>query len=281
MNQIDLKSIADNIELRDSIWFSKTQEAVSYPEDGSDLCLVVEDGSYWFQHRNKCIPELVKRFSPNKTFFDIGGGNGYVSLGLQKAGIETVLIEPSIQGVRNAKARGLKNLVCSTLQDASFKLNSISAIGVFDVVEHIEDDNQFLKQMHDYLEPGGKLYITVPAYNFLWANEDDYSGHYRRYRVSKLKKQLKGLGYEINYSSYLFAALVLPVFLFRSLPSRLGMHKDVENIEKYKSEHGNHEGLLTKIIKKTLNWEYKKIAKKSRINFGTSCLVVASKKQSR
>ncbi|MES2514156.1 MAG: class I SAM-dependent methyltransferase [Bacteroidota bacterium] len=277
----NLKNIADNIELRDGIWFAKTQEAVSYPEDGSDLCLVVEDGSYWFQHRNKCIPQLVKRFSPHKTFFDIGGGNGYVSLGLQNAGIETVLIEPSIQGVRNAKARGLNNLVCSTLQDASFRFNSISAIGVFDVVEHIEDDNQFLKQMYDYLEPEGKLYITVPAYNFLWANEDHYSGHYRRYTVSKLKKQLRSLGYEINYSSYLFAALVLPVFLFRSLPSRFGLHKDVENIEKYKSEHGNHEGFLTKIIKKTLNREYKKIANGRRVYFGTSCLVVASKKKSR
>ena len=278
MNNFDLSTFADNVELRDGIWFSKTKEVVSYPEDGSDLCLVVEDGSYWFQHRNKCIPELVKRFSKNKIFFDIGGGNGNVAACLQKAGIETVLIEPSIQGIRNAKARGLNNLVCSTLQDASFELNSIPAIGVFDVVEHIADDNQFLKQMHDFLEPGGNLYITVPAYNFLWANEDDYSGHYRRYTISKLKKLLLGLGYEINYSSYLFAALVLPVFLFRALPSKLGFHKDVENIEKYKSEHGNYEGFLTKIIKKTLSWEYKKIRKKSRINFGTSCLIVASKK---
>ena len=273
----NLNTIADNIELRDGIWYSKTQETVSYPKEGSDLSLIVEEKSYWFQHRNKCISELVKKFAPNKIFFDIGGGNGFVSLGLQKSGIDTILIEPSIQGIRNAKERGLLNLVCSTLQDASFKLNSIPAIGVFDVVEHIQNDNGFLAQMHDYLEPGGKLFLTVPAYNFLWANEDDYSGHYRRYTISKLKKQLLGLGFEVNYSSYLFAALVLPVFLFRALPSKLGFHKDVQNIEKYKSEHGNHDGLLTMIIKKTLKWEYKKFAKNSIIKFGTSCLIVASK----
>jgi SAM-dependent methyltransferase len=273
----NLNTIADNIELRDGIWYSKTQETVSYPKEGSDLSLVVEEKSYWFQHRNKCISELVKKFSPNKIFFDIGGGNGFVSLGLQKSGIETILIEPSSQGIRNAKERGLLNLVCSTLQDASFKLNSIPAIGVFDVVEHIENDNDFLAQMLDYLEPGGKLFLTVPAYNFLWANEDDYSGHYRRYTLSKLKKQLTGLGYHINYASYLFSALFLPVLLLRSLPSKLGLHKDVEDIEKYKSEHGNHDGLLTMIIKKTLKWEYKKVAKNSIIKFGTSCLIVASK----
>lgn len=279
MSHLNLNSIATNIELREGIWFSKTQEEVSYPEDGSDECLVVEDGSYWFQHRNKCIVELVKKFSNNKMFFDIGGGNGFVSLGLQNASIETILIEPSIQGIKNGKARGLNNLVCSTLQNASFKLNSISAIGVFDVVEHIENDHDFLAQMHDYLEPGGKLFITVPAYNFLWANEDNYAGHFRRYTLSKLKIQLKDLGFEINYASYLFAVLVLPVFLFRSLPSRIGLNKNVEDIDKYKSQHGNQDGFLTKIIKKALNKEYGKITKGSSSSFGSSCLVVATKKK--
>ena len=106
----NLNTIADNIELRDGIWYSKTQETVSYPKEGSDLSLIVEEKSYWFQHRNKCISELVKKFAPNKIFFDIGGGNGFVSLGLQKSGIDTILIEPSIQGIRNAKERGLLNL---------------------------------------------------------------------------------------------------------------------------------------------------------------------------
>lgn len=278
MKSFNINAIAENIELRDGIWFAKTQATISYPSEGSDMCLVIEDDSYWFQHRNKCIQALVKKHSPEKTFYDIGGGNGFVSLGLQNSGIEAVLIEPSINGVLNAKKRGLSNLVCSTLQDASFKLNSISAIGVFDVVEHIEDDNTFLKQMYDYLEPNGKLYLTVPAFNFLWANEDDYSGHYRRYTASKLKKQLENLGYEVNYSSYLFSPLVLPVFLFRSLPSKFGFHKNVEDIEKYKSEHGNHDGFFTKMIKKMLSSEAKKISKSASVSFGSSCLIVATKK---
>jgi 2-polyprenyl-3-methyl-5-hydroxy-6-metoxy-1,4-benzoquinol methylase len=278
MSLVNLNTIADNIIQKEGIWFSKTKADVSYPKEGSDMCLAIEDASYWFQHRNNCIQILVNKFSKGKPFFDIGGGNGFVSMGLQKAGIETILIEPSFEGVKNAQTRGLNNLVCSTLEDASFKINSIPAIGVFDVVEHIEDDNAFLKQMHNYLEPGGKLYITVPAYNFLWANEDDYSGHYRRYTVSKLEKQLKSLGYEINYSSYLFSALVLPVFLLRSLPSKLGLHKNVEDVEKYKSEHGNNDGFLTTMIKKTLRKELNRVSKGARTSFGTSCLVVATKK---
>lgn len=278
MNDINLNNFADNIELRNGIWFSKTQEPVSYPEEGSENSFVIEDNSYWFNHRNRCIESLVKKYSGNKTFFDIGGGNGFVSLGLEKAEIQTVLVEPSIEGVRNAKTRGLKNLVCSTLQDASFKLNSISAIGVFDVVEHIEDDNMFLSQLYNYLEPNGKLYITVPAYNFLWANDDDYAGHFRRYTVSKFEKQLKALGYEINYSSYLFSPLVIPIYLLRSLPSKLGFNKDLNNEEKNKSEHGTNDGILTRVIKSFLKRELVKIKNNKKIKFGSSCLIVATKK---
>lgn len=277
MSFVNLNTIADNIVQKDGIWFSKTKAEVSYPKEGSDMCFLIEGDSYWFQHRNNCIQALVKKYSKDTPFFDIGGGNGYVSMGLQNAGIETILVEPSFDGVKNAQARGLTNLVCSTLEDASFKFNSLPSIGVFDVVEHIEDDDEFLKQLHSYLEPNGKLYITVPAYNFLWANEDDYTGHYRRYTISKLKKQLKNIGFEINYSSYLFSALVLPLFLLRSLPSRLGFHKNVDDMDKIRAEHGNSGGFFTEVVKKTFNWEYKKMLNGTRLLFGTSCVIIASK----
>jgi 2-polyprenyl-3-methyl-5-hydroxy-6-metoxy-1,4-benzoquinol methylase len=278
MNKFDLTAIADNVMQQDGIWFSKTKKEVSYPKEGSDHCFEIEDNSYWFQHRNRCIELLVKRFSPDTTFFDIGGGNGFVSTGLQKSGIETVLIEPSIDGVNNAKKRGLNNLVCSTLEDASFKLNSLAAIGVFDVVEHIEDDMTFLKQLHSYLEPNGKLYITVPAFNFLWANDDEYAGHFRRYTIAELKRKLGSLGFEINLSTYLFASLVIPIWMFRVIPSKLGFQKNLNNINKDKSEHGNNGGILTRLIKRTVEWEFERLIKKSTIPFGSSCLVVVTKK---
>ena len=69
--------------------------------------------------------------------FDIGGGNGFVSLGVQGAGIETVLVEPGPEGAQNAKNRGLQHVVCASFQNAAFESGKIPAIGVFDVVEHI------------------------------------------------------------------------------------------------------------------------------------------------
>jgi SAM-dependent methyltransferase len=114
--------------------------------------------------------------------------------------------------------RGLKNIICSTLEDAGFKTNSLPAAGLFDVVEHISNDLCFLKTINFYMRPGGFLFITVPAYNILWSKEDVDAGHFRRYTLYELKKTLNKAGFKIEYATYIFSFLILPIFLFRTIP---------------------------------------------------------------
>ena len=52
-----------------------------------------------------------------------------------------------LQDIENAKKRNLQNIVCGTLQDTEINDNSISAAGMFDVIEHIENDVDFLKYL--------------------------------------------------------------------------------------------------------------------------------------
>lgn len=85
----------------------------------------------------------MRMFSPPGAVFDIGGGNGFVALGIKNAGREVVLVEPGPEGVRNARVRGLTTIICSTLEDAGFLKHTIPAIGIFDVLEHVEDDTAF------------------------------------------------------------------------------------------------------------------------------------------
>src|SRR5215813_1634544 len=99
---------ATEVHMREpGFWVANASSPVSYPEDGNAECRSVEDSSFWFAHRNACIVEVMKRFPPSGLILDIGGGNGFVSLALEKAGWEVALIEPGIQGAINAKARGL------------------------------------------------------------------------------------------------------------------------------------------------------------------------------
>ena len=61
------------------IWTSSHSAELSYPEADNALCFELEDGSYWFEHRNDCITALVRKFPPAGCILDVGGGNGYVT----------------------------------------------------------------------------------------------------------------------------------------------------------------------------------------------------------
>lgn len=275
----NLLDYTEGLTLRDGIYFSKNEEAISYPESGNEICYQIEANSFWFKHRNQCILTLVQKYSPGALFFDIGGGNGYVSYGLEQAGHSTVLIEPGIKGCLNAKKRGLQNIVCATLESAGFKKDMLPAVGLFDVVEHIEDDLKFMQMIHSYLKENGKVYISVPAFQGLWSNEDRDAGHYRRYTRKSMRRLLEQAGFEVNYLTYIFSILPLPVFLFRSLPSRLGFNKGSNNPEKHLNEHKEKGGLVQNVLNTIWNFELNQIQQGKTIGLGGSCLVVASKKK--
>lgn len=48
----------------DGYWIAREQPAVSYPEGDSDLCFGIEEGSFWFRHRNAVLIETVRRAPP-------------------------------------------------------------------------------------------------------------------------------------------------------------------------------------------------------------------------
>lgn len=273
-----IEEIAKNvIQREDGIYYSKKASKLSYPESGNEDCKLVEQDSFWFNHRNNVIIEGLKKYNGSNTFFDIGGGNGFVSKGIQNAGINVVLIEPGPVGAINAKSRNIENVVCSTIEDAGFEKSSIDSVGMFDVIEHIENDVDFLRKTNNYLKNEGLIFITVPAFNFLWSNEDADAEHYRRYTVKSLKKTLLQTGYTIEYSTYIFSILPLPIFLFRSIPSKLGLNKNSNDVQKYQKEHQSNKGFVSNLLQKIWNWEIGKIKSSKKIIFGGSCFVIAKK----
>ena len=273
----EITTISKNLTKDSSgIWVARSQAEISYPSEGNEACFAVEDTSFWFRHRNNVISHLVKEIAPENTFFDIGGGNGCVSGAVQQAGIDVVLVEPGPEGARNALNRGVKTVVQSTLEDAGFSPGSLPSIGLFDVLEHIQDDDGFLQAIHRNLATNGRLFMTVPAYDFLWSVDDDHAGHFRRYTTKSLSKRLESAGFEITYCTYLFSFLVPPILLMRSLPSRLGLRKSITATTTQK-EHSAARGSTGVLMGKCLDWELNQIKKRKQIAIGSSCLAVATK----
>lgn len=269
----DLATLAPNLERGpDGIWFARQQAAISYPEHGNAACLQVEDRSFWFRHRNRCIASVVRRFAPKDTLLDIGGGNGYVAKGLTEAGFACALLEPGIEGALAARARGVDPVICARLEDLGMKPGSVGAAGMFDVLEHIEDEAGALRQVHSLLRPGGLLFLTVPAYRFLHSADDIAAGHFRRYTRRSLNHAVHRNGFTTEFSTYLFAPLPPGVFALRTIPSLLG-RRQPEDGEIQEAEH-MPEGLSARVVDRLLDMEAERIGAGRTVPFGTSCLAV-------
>ncbi len=216
---------------------------ISYPSDGNSVCYQLEDHSFWFKHRNDVIENVVRKFKKPGTFADVGGGNGFVAKMVQDKffDLEVSLIEPGKSGCENAKKRGIRKIYNEILSEHK-SVEKYDNIGLFDVIEHIEKDEHFLKEVHSRLSDDGRVFITVPAYQFLWSKEDEEAGHFRRYTLESLKKIAKNSGFRVMYSSYFFAILLPLIFLLRSLPFKIGL----DNKRDAKSDHGD--SFLSKII---------------------------------
>lgn len=116
--------------------------------------------------------------------------------------------------------------------------------------------------------------------------EDVHDGHFRRYSLKQIEKIFLISGYEIVYQTYIFGYLFFPIFLFKSLATKLRIGK-FKSIEKYKfkqkadnyiNEHAVRSKLILKILDFFHEIELKKIQKGSKIAIGASCLIVARKK---
>lgn len=255
-------------------WVTEAAQAISYPDDGNEICYSLEDDSFWFRHRNRVLATVMHNYPPGGDVFDVGGGNGYVAAGMERAGFPTVLVEPGMSGARNAVRRGLQHVVCGTTDDAGFAPATLPAIGLFDVLEHIADDAQFLAKLGRLLMPGGRIYLTVPAFQMLWSDDDQFAGHYQRYTTKSLADTLAKADFDVEYRSYFFSFLPPPVFLLRTIPSWLGIRANTTSTTA-KQEHAKRGGFVGRLLERIMEWERNRLANGWTMPIGGSCLAVA------
>jgi 2-polyprenyl-3-methyl-5-hydroxy-6-metoxy-1,4-benzoquinol methylase len=178
-----------------------------------------EGSSFWLDSRAEAVLALLSTRNI-ETIWDIGAGGGAMVDRLGKKGIEVVSVEPLPEGAISIASVG-GEVFCSSLQELELPPKSIRAIALFDVLEHLDQPEELLREIHRILEPEGVVIITVPAFQSLWSAEDIALGHFRRYTKSSLAQLIAKEGYSILTNKYIFAALVPLAFLMRTLPYRL------------------------------------------------------------
>ena len=214
----------------------------------------------------------VRRLPPQGLLFDIGGGNGHVARALTDAGFPTGVVEPGATGADNAYDRGIRPVIRATTRTARFRPGVLPAVGTFDVIEHVEADGDFLAEIHRLMAVGGRLYLTVPAYRWLWSVDDVRAGHHHRYTMRRLRSMVGAAGFEVEYATYLFRFLMLPVLALRTIPSRLGLRRTATDAT---GDHRMPGGVAGRVLGWLMRREYAIVAGGRRMRFGSSILLVA------
>lgn len=187
----------------------------------------LEDGSFWFRSRTRLIVwALGKYFPAARRYLEIGCGTGAVLAGVATAfpALDVYASEPHREGLRFAQARVARAAFLQLDARAMPFRERFDVIGAFDVIEHVEDDERVMAQMHDALVPGGGVLLTVPQHAFLWSPQDVAAGHVRRYAAAEVRRKLERAGFEVLRATS-FVSLLLPAMFLSRRRKRMGQHR--------------------------------------------------------
>jgi len=233
----------------------------------------LEENNFWFRARNQLILWALGKYFPNaQNLMEIGCGTGFVLSAIRSEYREMKLFgsEISSEGLAFAGDRVPEAQLFQMDARAIPFIGELDVIGAFDVLEHIEEDDQVLNQFHRALKSDGGVLITVPQHDFLWSEADEHACHVRRYSKKDLHRKLLEAGFTIERITS-FVSFLLP---FMMLSRSFGGAK-----------HGVYDPLRELKISGVVNFAFEKImmierlALRSNINFlaGGSLLVIAKK----
>lgn len=252
---------------------------VSYPEIGNDLCFAVENNSPWFNQRNELLLHFLKKHKITGDFLDIGGGNGYQSKALADSGHQgkVILCEPGVKGCLNAKKRGVELVYQGTFQQFPFNEYKIKNCGLFDVIEHIEDDITFLNDLYNKIEAGTRIFINVPALKMLWSETDEIVGHYRRYDLEDVTRLASLTKFNLVEYTFYFDFYYWILYFLRVIPYKFGYRQGRERLLLKEQKNLKPKGVFDKYIGFMHKRSMQRLAKNNRIEKGTSLFIILEK----
>lgn len=188
----------------------------------------LEPTHFWFVSRRRIFFEQLDRAlgttTPGRRVLEIGCGAGGMMGPLQRYG-EVAGLDIDHEYVAYCKARGFANVLCGSGYDLPFADATFDLVCLFDTLEHIPDEQRALREVRRVLRPGGSVFVSAPAYQWLWSQNDKTAHHCRRYTAGRLRRVLREAGFaprKVSYFNTLLLPLIVPAVLWQKLMDRLG-----------------------------------------------------------
>jgi len=192
-----------------------------------------ESKHWWFRARRQILDSLIRRYAyrgdPLK-ILEAGCGTGGNLTMLSEFG-EVHAFELDSDACKAARSKGFTVEEGALPAAHPFTTETFDLIVLFDVLEHVREDQESLDALAKLLNPGGVFLMTVPAFPFLWSGHDVQHHHFRRYRRPLLRKQLQTAGMEARKISYFNFWLFPVIAMVRGFKKLVGSkHSDEEGV---------------------------------------------------
>lgn len=183
-----------------------------------------EASHWWFVGRRSILSDIIAALDlpANARILEIGSGTGgnleMLSLFGQVSALEMNAMARSIALERTGGRFEIRDGFCPAA--IPYAEEKFDLICIFDVLEHIEEDVETLIAVKSLLAKGGRILITVPAYQWLWSAHDEFLHHKRRYSAYTLRQKITLAGLRATRISY-FNTLLFPLTAVIRVKDRL------------------------------------------------------------
>jgi SAM-dependent methyltransferase len=181
--------------------------------------LELERSHWWMRGRRKVYFGLLRhhlRETRPLRILDLGCGNGGFLPGLSEIGGEVFPADISIESLGHCSERGFPRGVASDGYALPYANETFDLVCLFDAIEHIPDDHRVMREVARVLRPDGLCFVSVPAYQFLFANNDRIAQHQRRYTRNTLRAVYEQAGLRLERNTHMnvfLFPLILPAVL--------------------------------------------------------------------
>ncbi|MEW6001035.1 MAG: class I SAM-dependent methyltransferase [Nitrospirota bacterium] len=176
----------------------------------------LEEIYWWFHARRDMIYKLIKDYGRDVRILEVGCSGGALLKFLKKQGFKKLYgIDIDKDAIEICRQKDISDVSVADAEKTAFKDQKFDLIIASDILEHIREEDRALLEWNRILKPGGRLFIFVPAFKFLWSQHDKVNRHYRRYSKAGLIEILEKNGFRIEKVSYWNFSLFLPATLIR------------------------------------------------------------------
>jgi SAM-dependent methyltransferase len=185
---------------------------------GDQWFSIANAGHFWIRRRFRVLQQLAGAIIlAAKEIAEIGCGHGLLQKEIEDFYGRTVTGFDLNDYALKQNVSQVSRLCCYDIfrMDPDFRAK-FDLIFLFDVLEHIEEEDPFLKAVLFHLSPQGRLVVNVPAGQWAYSAYDRVVGHVRRYSKRTLSDVCTRCGLRVENWSYWGFPLV-PVLMIRKL----------------------------------------------------------------